>query len=180
MTRPAIREATPADACAIGEVHVRSWRESYRGLVPDEALTQLDPESCAADWQIRLLNLTPPACCFVSVDDAGQVTGFIHAGPARDFDLAAGAEVYAIYLLAHVKRQGVGRALMLSAASRMREAGFRSLCLWFLRGNPAQAFYERFGGRVGIERPYSRFGFTLPSLGCAWNDIDALIAALDT
>ena len=36
-----VRRARQGDAAAIAQVHVRSWRESYRGLVPDEiALTE--------------------------------------------------------------------------------------------------------------------------------------------
>lgn len=173
-----IREATVADARAIGEVHVQSWFESYQGLVQDGWLAQLDVNSCSADWTKRLTEIAPPKCCFVSVGDGDEVTGFVNAGPTRDNDIGEHAEIYAIYLLDRVKRQGVGRGLMFHAVSRMRVAGFRSVCLWFLKDNPARGFYERFGGSIVAERPFSRFGFTLPSLGYVWEDIDQLVAAL--
>jgi ribosomal protein S18 acetylase RimI-like enzyme len=173
-----IREATPADAFAIGRVHVQSWLESYRGLVPDGWLAQLDVDGCGADWMKRLSEMDPPTCCFVALDDAGEITGFVNAGPTRDDEIGRHGEIYAIYLIERMKRRGVGRALMSAAVSRLHEAGFRSVCLWFLKENPARAFYERFGGRVVAERPFSRFGFTSPSLGYVWDNIDELFAAL--
>lgn len=173
-----IREADASDARAIAEVHVQSWRESYRGLVPDEALASLSVDANAAGWEGHFQEMTPPECCFVSVDGDG-VTGFIHAGPAHSDDLGPHGEVYAIYLLDRVKGQGIGRALMYEAVCRLRAAGFRSVCLWFLKDNPAGGFYQRFGGRVVAEKPYSRPGFTLPSLGCVWDDIEELATSLE-
>ena len=34
----AIRAATPADAPAIGRIHVESWRETYSELLPSDLL----------------------------------------------------------------------------------------------------------------------------------------------
>jgi hypothetical protein len=36
-----IRRASQSDARAIAEVHVASWRETYRGIVPDAFLDAL-------------------------------------------------------------------------------------------------------------------------------------------
>jgi hypothetical protein len=44
--------------------------------------------------------------------------------------------------------------------------------------NPARGFYERFGGRITGEKPHETGGFTLPAIGCRWDDIKALIAPL--
>ena len=173
-----IREAEPSDARAIAEVHVRSWRESYRGLVPDQALADLNVDACAAAWEGHFHEMTAPQCCFVCWDDDG-LAGFIYAGPARSEDLGPHGEVYAIYLLDRVKGRGIGRALMHRAVCRLRAAGFRSVCLWFLKDNPAGGFYRRFGGRIAGEKPYVRPGFCLPSVGCVWDDIDELAASLE-
>ncbi len=44
-----IRPATDADAAAIRAVQIQSWREAYRGIVPDSYLDALDPEF--AEWR---------------------------------------------------------------------------------------------------------------------------------
>jgi hypothetical protein len=36
-----LRDATPADAHAIANVLVQSWRAAYRGLLPDDVLAGL-------------------------------------------------------------------------------------------------------------------------------------------
>ena len=45
-----IRHAEPGDARGIAEVHVSSWRTSYRGIVPDARLDELDVESRVSFW----------------------------------------------------------------------------------------------------------------------------------
>jgi ribosomal protein S18 acetylase RimI-like enzyme len=167
-----IRPAVPGDARGIAEAHVSSWRTSYRGIVPDARLEALDAESRVPFWETHL------ETCFVSVDDEGVVTGFVSAGPAQNDELGADGEIYAIYLVEAAKKQGIGRTLMYEAVHRLRQAGFRSVCLWLLKENPARGFYERFGGRVVGEKPYITGGFTLPSIGCKWDDIDTLLESL--
>ena len=167
-----IRHAGPGDARGIAEVHVSSWRTSYRGIVPDARLDALDVESRVTFWESHL------ETCFVSVDEDGVITGFASAGPAQNDELGADGEIYAIYLAETAKKQGLGRRLMYEAVFCLREAGCRAVCLWLLKENPARGFYERFGGRIGGEKSYETGGFTLPAIGCKWDDIDALLQAL--
>lgn len=167
-----IRHAEPGDARGIAEAHVSSWRSSYRGIVPDARLDALDAESRVPFWEAHL------ETCFVSVDDDGVITGFVSAGPAQNDELGTDGEIYAIYLVEAAKKQGVGRGLMYEAVFRLREAGFRSVSLWLLKENPARGFYERFGGRVTGEKSYVTGGFTLPAIGCKWDDIEELVRTL--
>jgi ribosomal protein S18 acetylase RimI-like enzyme len=173
-----IRPATPADARAIAEVHVSSWKTSYRGLVPDFALDDLDVDLCHLSWKQRFREMIPPKCCFVSEDAAGNITGFANAGPPQTTDLDVDGELYALYLLQSAQGQGIGRALFSQAVQFLIEAGGRSICLWFLKDNPARGFYERFGCRIVAEKPYVREGYTLPSLAAKWDDIHELARLL--
>jgi ribosomal protein S18 acetylase RimI-like enzyme len=168
-----VRHARPGDARGIAEAHVSSWRSSYRGIVPDARLDALDAEARVQFWETLLDTI-----CFVSVDDDGVITGFVHAGPAQNGELGADGEIFAIYLVETAKKQGIGRRLMYEAVSSLRAAGFRSVSLWLLKENPTRGFYERFGGRITGEKSYVTGGFTLPAIGCKWDDIDALIANL--
>ena len=173
-----IRHATAGDTRAIAEVHIASWKTSYRGLVPDFALDRLNVDSCQAGWDERFRDMKPPRCCFVSLDDEDRITGFASAGPPQTDDLGVDGELYAIYLLQTAQNQGTGRALFYRAVQHLQQAGCRSLCLWFLKDNPARGFYERFGCQVVAEKPYIREGYVLPSLGAKWDDIEALARAL--
>jgi ribosomal protein S18 acetylase RimI-like enzyme len=173
-----IRQAAAADARAIAEVHVASWKVNYRGIVPDAWLDKLSVDSCHASWVLHFEEMKPRERCFVSLNSANNFTGFANAGPAKTFELGTDGELYAIYVAPDAQRSGTGRALMHRAVVHLRDAGFRSMCLWLLKDNPARGFYERFGGRILSEKPFSREGFTLPSIGCKWDDIDALAESL--
>lgn len=49
-----VRGAVAADAMAIAGVHVRSWQEGYRGLLPDEYLNGLRAEDRASRYRFEL------------------------------------------------------------------------------------------------------------------------------
>jgi len=44
----AVRRARPADAAAIGAVHVAAWRSTYPGILPDQYLSRLSVPRQAA------------------------------------------------------------------------------------------------------------------------------------
>src|SRR5262249_25571594 len=49
-----IRRARASDAGTIAQVHVRSWRESYRGIVPDGYLAQMSVAAHERQWRQSL------------------------------------------------------------------------------------------------------------------------------
>jgi len=51
-----VRPAVAADAPAIARVHVASWREAYRGIIPQQVLDELDE----AEWAARHRAHVPP------------------------------------------------------------------------------------------------------------------------
>jgi len=49
-----LRAAVPADARAIAEIHVASWRSAYRGLLPDSLLDAMSVDELEQRWRSRL------------------------------------------------------------------------------------------------------------------------------
>jgi L-amino acid N-acyltransferase YncA len=143
----AIRAATPSDAPAIGRIHVESWRETYRGVLPDRLLQSLSAVVRAAMWQ-GAAEREPPVLLFVAQRVSGDLVGFVGGGPCRVTSLPHDAEVYAIYLLRAVQQRGCGRRLMAVLAAALHARGFRSVCLWVLREN---AFDEIAYGWASLE-----------------------------
>jgi GNAT superfamily N-acetyltransferase len=159
-----IRPAQPTDAAAIAEVHVRSWQDAYRGLLPQDYLDKLDVGRRRAGWD-RILAATawPGTGAFVAECSNG-IIGFAHIGPARDEDEPdAVGEMTAIYVLARAWGAGAGRALMAAAVATLADAGFAEASLWVLDGNTrARGFYELAGWAVdGVDRVEERYGFPL-------------------
>lgn len=142
-----VRVATVDDAAVVAAVHVRSWQQAYRGLLPDAYLDTLSVERRREVWS-RILAEThlPHTGAFVLLDIL-DVIGFIHVAPTRDDDLPASTgEVTALYLTPSAWGRGGGRLLLDTAKASLKAAGFAAAGLWVLEANlAARGFYERQG-----------------------------------
>lgn len=140
-------------------VHVGTWRDAYRGIVPDEFLDGLDvAQRIEAYREHRVLD-DPERPLFVAETDE-RIVGFVNLGPSRDEDAAG--ELYAIYVMAERWDTGVGRALMEVALDAL--AGrYPQSTLWVLEENDrARRFYEKGGWRFdGTTKDDDRGTFVL-------------------
>jgi ribosomal protein S18 acetylase RimI-like enzyme len=155
-----LRDARRGDELAVAEVHVRSWQEAYRELMPAEFLAALDPRDRAGRYTFEAGEGAPTTVvALAGSGDGERVLGFVTFGPSRDEDAVGLGEVYALYVDPERYEGGVGRLLMAHARSRLREQGFEAAVLWVLQGNDrAASFYEREGwrpdGATREENPY--------------------------
>jgi ribosomal protein S18 acetylase RimI-like enzyme len=134
-----VRPITDADVDAVAEIHVRTWRVAYAGIVPDDVLDALDP---AENARMRRARPVPAGAATIVADD-GRVVGFAAAGPHRD---GGGGELYAIYVDPDRWGNGAGRALFDGARDHLRAQGFTEMVLWVLEENhDSRRFYERMG-----------------------------------
>jgi GNAT superfamily N-acetyltransferase len=141
-----IRPGAPEDARAIAEVHVASWRDAYRGLLPDEYLDTLSVEEREARRLVWFADPEPGSGVLVA-EEGGRIVGFASFGPSRDDDASDGVgEVPAIYVDPGAVGAGIGRELFAAATRALRDGGFRRATLWVLEANErARRFYERAG-----------------------------------
>lgn len=152
-----IREARPADADALAELHVRAWRSAYRGQLSDAYLDGLVAEDRAEQWRATLADPRETWRTWLAEDD-GSVVGWATTGPTEDADAdERTAEVYAIYLDPERVGTGAGRMLFEHALDDLRERRFAAVTLWVLETNQrARRFYEIAGwkpdGAVTSER----------------------------
>jgi GNAT superfamily N-acetyltransferase len=139
-----VREATVADADAIGRVQVETWRTAYARLLPRETIDAFDVGARQAMWREGLARTPQPgSATFVAlVED--KVVGFTTVGASHSED--GTGELYAIYVDPLRWGSGAGRALIERAEASLRESGFPSALLWVLEGNErAERFYRAAG-----------------------------------
>jgi L-amino acid N-acyltransferase YncA len=171
-----IRAASTGDCDKVGALQVKTWLETYRGLVPDSVLDKLSTVDQAATWR-RILAREPPVSMAVAEEPSGRLLGFAAGGPRRGQRLPHDSEVYAIYVLGAAQRQGLGRALMAVVGRQLQAQGGRSLCLWVLRDNdPARQFYESLGGVAVGEKTESMGGARLAEVAYGWEDLGGFLA----
>ncbi|MBH61644.1 MAG: GNAT family N-acetyltransferase [Alphaproteobacteria bacterium] len=170
-----LRRASPADASAIAHVYVNSWRSTYKGLIPGQVLAALNELKQTRYWWNALCDTTRGGGAVVA-EGASQVVGFSAFGSAREDGYSGRGEIYTLYLLDAYQRCGLGRRLLAASADDMVAAGFSSMCVWVLAGNPARDFYERFGGIELSSRDIGVGGGRLEEICYLWPDLRRLEA----
>lgn len=129
-----IRPATPADARAIGELHLRAWWRAYADFVDASHLYAHDADEREAHWRARLGD---PAATTLVAEVAGGVVGFC---------TVEGDELDLLYIDPAAQGAGVGTALLAAGEEALRTAGHRDVHLKVFEANGhARAFYEARG-----------------------------------
>lgn len=174
-----IRKATVADAPRIAHMHVKSWLETYTGIVPDEILDALSVPRRSLAWESILRDPLKHDGTAVYIKEVGEaIAGFGACSEQRDIHLTSqgfDGEISAIYVLQHFQRQGTGRALMKALSNDLVHRRFRGVSLWVLKENaPARRFYEKCGGGIIGERKDVRGQAVLTEIAYGWRDIKVL------
>ena len=169
-----ILPAGPADAEALAQVHVASWRESYRGLLPDAYLARMSVADFTRRFR-RSLNLPGPNDVTLIAAAREGLLGYTQGGPSRS-GRPGEAEIATLYVLKRAQGLGLGKQLMIGAARAMAAQGARSLMISVLADNRrARGFYEHLGGAAGAPRvERGPGGALLQEVAYLWPDIGKL------
>ena len=173
-----IRSAQSGDQFELANTHLNSWREAYRGLLPQNYLDELPLtfRGRAKNWQQKI-NLSEKYIIQVAENKNG-IVGFACLQPARDNDMSEYAEVSAIYLLEKFKGTGVGFKLLTSGLKKIEQRGFKKAYCWVLEGNPTIKFYEKSGAKFsGKIKEDEIGGMKCNDLRYVWEDINLVIKA---
>ena len=166
-----IRPSRKADAQAIAHVYVKTWQDTYLGLIPFGYLYAMSARELEKGFEYetrskRVFN-------FVA-EEAGEVIGFISGGYARHADDIYEGEIYALYVLKNHQRQGIGTQLVLALATAFNRCGITSMLVWVLEHNPCRRFYERLNGMYLRKKRLPFAGEMLDTVAYGWIDTGLL------
>lgn len=140
-----VREPRPEDVEGFASLHVRVWRETYRGIMDDEVVDALSVDDFRPRWYV----LTKAYAEGTIPDDGRAVrvallgdepVGFLMVGPARDEDAPAPWQVYSLNVAPEHQGSGIAQRLV----DEVLRPG--PAYLWVARGNArAIRFYQRNG-----------------------------------
>ena len=174
-----IRDALPADAPIIAEIHERGWIQAYGDFVPPEMLAERSAVKRIGFWQNRIADAT--RLVLVGCDEDSSVMGMVYGGPVLAHDITSGniedfdSELYILHCRREVQSMGLGRQLTGELARRFQRAGARSLVLWAFSDNAFRRFYDRLGGEIvaaGQDEGQADVAY-------GWRDLNGLIAACE-
>lgn len=144
-----IRKAVLRDARGVAEVQVRSWKSTYRGIVAESFLQQLDAKEREQTWK----NAIAQQILYVAESEDGSVVGYVVGGENRsekypDYK----GECFAFYILEEYQHKGLGQQLLQSLVKDLQQQRIDSLLVLALEKNPYKKFYEKLGAqKIGVE-----------------------------
>jgi GNAT superfamily N-acetyltransferase len=170
------RQATLSDADAIASLHTESWRDAYRGILPDSYLDGQIADERANLWKFRFSSLDSDRFLVVLAESPEELVGF--ACVLLDEDPQWGACLDNLHVLPRWRSLGLGRLLFGRVAQWVMstEPG-RPIHLWVFGANVgARRFYDAVGGEV-VEQHSKEVlkGIKIPSVLYVWRDLQQLL-----
>ncbi|SES68892.1 L-amino acid N-acyltransferase YncA [Oceanobacillus limi] len=175
-----VRSANFEDAEYIANVHVSSWKSTYKELLDEKDLSNITYENRKTLWETILKIQKENQCTFVmEKKDDGKIVGFVSGGPERTKNFHYDGEIYSIYLTDEYQKMGLGTQLLQTFVKEMKEIGYQSILVWVLTQNPSSRFYERFEAQpVGTEKVTIGKG-TYQETAYGWENIEDLLKKIE-
>lgn len=156
-----LRLATEADARAIAELHLASWRSAYAPFLPAGVLESLELDPHAVEWRRRV---GVPEVRIELEEKKGVLIAFCAHGPSGDQAETGRThghiwEIKNLHVRPDLRRTGSGGRLFDLAVAHARERKAEALTLWVVEKNvSARAFYEKKGMAPDGERTTHTLG----------------------
>ena len=142
-----IRKAKFEDAKKIAKIHIKSWRETYKGIVDDEYLKNLTLGPRTKKWQDILEKPKGDSWTFVAEDETGNIVGFILGGSAREHVAQFKGEMCAIYILKKHQGNKLGYRLIRKLCFMLKKRGINNMYVCVLKDNKSKNFYTKYGAK---------------------------------
>jgi GNAT superfamily N-acetyltransferase len=147
MTTVMVRDGKIDDISQIAQIHVQTWQDAYKDILPQNFLNGLSVEKRANQWKESIKNnqSTGQNGLFV-VSDGNKIYGFAACGAARNNEFAGYGELFAIYVAPEFQKHGYGYKLFEKVRGFLKAKGFNNAYVWSLEENiPAHNAYEKWG-----------------------------------
>jgi GNAT superfamily N-acetyltransferase len=138
-----IRACRMADAYSLSRIYVKTWQDTYLGILPFGYLYSM---SVVRMQQGLIDDLKSRRIIRYVAEEAGRPVGFISGGYERNGDQVYCGEIYELYVLKEYQRRGAGSELVSSLVTEFNNLGIYSMLVQVLDENPYRRFYEKING----------------------------------
>lgn len=157
-----IREAFPDDAAEMAQIEYDAWQASYRGIVPDALLDEMNVEEKTERYRESFEEGRKAGHPFVAIGEGNTVMGVATGGAPRDDEYLADetlGEFRGISVVPSQWKGGAATPLHDAILERLRRKGFTKAYSWVVADNErAIRFFTRKGWeRTDVFREYDKF-----------------------
>ncbi len=169
-----IRKATVDDAVAIATIQFNGWQHTYKGILDDEFLANMNFETGCERWKKILAPGGTRAWNYVMENDEGNVVGWTSVADNPDTEMQCKGEMMSLYLLKEYHGKGLGKQLFFYAIESLRIIGIKSFYLYVLAKSPTVKFYRHFKPDLEKEVKGTIGDKEYDELVMAWHDTSKL------
>jgi GNAT superfamily N-acetyltransferase len=161
-----VRPARTEDAAALRAVHVQTWSDTYRDLLPPGMFDERLRAHRHRDWVDGVGAQEAAGGGVLALIDGGDVVGFCQYGPTEDPDDVSDlvGHVHRLFVVPRQQWRGGGRLLLTRACDALRSNTRQAATVWVLeKDDRARGFYEHLGWRLdgGRKDPDVRYRLSL-------------------
>lgn len=168
-----IREAKLSDAKGIAKVHVDSWKNTYKNILPTEYLEKLSYEQRTELWVRNISKVDHYV--FVAESDNGEIIGFTDGGKRAENEIEGSGDLTSIYILDQFQGQGIGSKLVNKLFTKLKALGYEKIFVEVLEDNQSKRFYKRLGARLEKTEKINIGNKDLDLLIYVWSNIDPVL-----
>ncbi|MFW6030753.1 MAG: GNAT family N-acetyltransferase [Halanaerobiales bacterium] len=141
-----IRYANINDSDILGDIHSRSLIASFKGIIPDDFISEHFSYQRKIGLYKELLTGSPDTGIIYKDN---QAVGMITIGDSRYTEREDSLiEIWRIYIIPSHWGKGIGSELMTWGINEIRKKDYKKAELWVLEdNNRVREFYQRFGFR---------------------------------
>ena len=161
-------QAVNANAKALGELHARSWRAAYKGVLPDDYLGNAAKADRAEHWRRAVASMRARDM-LLTASAGDRLAGFLFAQHRPE----AGFDIFLDTLLVDpsMRSSGIGTSLLQRLAGEIAKDKRKGLYLWVIDGNAsADAFYRSLGAEPADRGISVMLGGEVPQTRLVWPD----------
>ncbi|MDO5726137.1 MAG: GNAT family N-acetyltransferase [Tissierellia bacterium] len=151
-----IKRANKEDIKLMSQIHARSWKQAYKGLLPQSYLDQLKEDRWVEIMTKSFENKNFAA--WIALFD-GEAAACICAAKSMYRRYTNDWELISLYALDKFWGKGIGKKLLDTALEHGKTKGFKRAGLWVLDKNErAIKFYENYGMKKINDKIFSEIG----------------------
>ena len=169
-----IRPANFQDCPGLAQVQVDSYRTAYASFFPSSYFEQMTYAEQEQDWREWLASGKDEILLVAHLAET-QVVGYVLAKAEPDVYPGYASEIMALHVRRAHQHQGLGYALLQSAARQLAECSCQSVMLWTLKGNPIRRWYEKLGGQFLGEKTYPVDDWDIVEVAYGWKPLTVLL-----
>jgi GNAT superfamily N-acetyltransferase len=143
-----IQEATLKHAQGLANVHVKTWKISYKGIIDQAHLDALDLKQREERWINILQTPNRKSQVYVLLNNQNQVIGFYSIGESREKEHNYTHELWGLYILPEYQGRGLGLFMFEDIKKKLHALNAQSLCVMVLEQGPAVAYYKKMGAQI--------------------------------